>query len=80
MLIWEHDTNIFTKWMNKTLEIKTNGEEMNEKAPKSGNALRAFGKLLGNAAYGDTIRGDHQDNIQLSKVLRINVNFWKKMS
>ena len=70
MLIWEHDTNIFTKWMNKTIEIKNNGEEMNEKVPKSGNALGSFGKLLENAAYGDTIRGDHQDNIQFIKSIK----------
>ena len=64
MLIWNHETNIFTKWTNKTLEIKQKEEEMNTKLENSGNAYRAFGKLLGNAAYGDTIRGDHNDNIQ----------------
>ena len=70
MLIWNFDTNIFAKWMNKTLEIKNKGEEMNQKASKSGDALRSFGKLLGNAAYGDTIRGDHQDNIQFIKNIK----------
>ena len=75
MLIWDHDTNIFEKWMNKTLEIKQKGEDMNEKVPGSGDAYRAFGKLLGNAAYGDCIRGDHNENVQFIKNIKDQQEF-----
>ena len=50
--------------MNKTLEIKDEGEAMNKIKPKSGEALRNFGKTLGNSSYGQTIKKDQVDSIQ----------------
>jgi hypothetical protein len=64
MLIWDKSAKVFEKWMNKTLEIKDEGEAMNKIKPKSGEALRNFGKTLGNSSYGQTIKKDQVDSIQ----------------
>ena len=58
MLIWEKSSKIFEKWMNKTLKLKDKGEK------KGLEALRKFAKDLGNGAYGQTIKKDHNENIQ----------------
>ena len=64
MLIWDKKAKIFEKWMNKTLEIKDDGEKLNNIKKGSGEALRSFGKGLGNSAYGQSIKKDHDDTIQ----------------
>ena len=64
MLIWDKKGKIFEKWMNKILEIKNEGETLNDTKKESGEALRLFGKGLGNSAYGQTIKKDHDDTVQ----------------
>ena len=64
MLIWDESAKIFEKWMTKTLEIKEEGEKLNDTQKGTGEAMRAFGKGLGNSAYGQTIKNDHDDNVQ----------------
>ena len=46
------------KWMEVTLRLKEEGEV------KGSEAMRNFGKLLGNSAYGQTLMGNHQDIVQ----------------
>ena len=64
MLIWDKSAKIFEKWMTKPLEIKEEGEILNDTQKGTGEAKRAFGKGLGNSAYGQTIKKDHDDNVQ----------------
>ena len=65
MLIWDKSSKIFEKWINKTLLMKEEGENMSKNNNnKSGDALRSFAKLLANGAYGQTIKKDHDSNIQ----------------
>jgi ATP-dependent DNA helicase PIF1 len=45
-LRWREGGMIFSKWMNKTLQWKMEGEKTDNLA------LRSFGKLMGNSSYG----------------------------
>ena len=64
MLIWEKSAKIFEKWMNKTLQIKNKGEDLNIIQKGSGDSFRQSGKDLGNSAYGQTLKKDHDDVVQ----------------
>ena len=64
MLVWEKSCKLFEKWMNKTLKIKKEGDDKNSICKGSGEALRNFGKLLGNGTYGQMIRRVFNDVIE----------------
>ena len=64
MLIWDKSSKVFRNWMIKCLEIKAEGERLNNIEKGLGEAIRAFGKLLANASYGQTIKKDHDSIIQ----------------
>ena len=80
MLIWDKSAKVFEKWMNKTLEIKDEGEAMNTIKPKSGEALRNFGKRLGNSSYGQTIKKIKLTVFNLLMELKVKINTWMKMN
>ena len=65
LMYWKEHEFVFHKWMQKTLELKEEGNKMNDIEAGSGDALRAFGKLLGNASYGQNLRHDHQEVVQM---------------
>ena len=64
VLYWTEHTFIFHDWMEQTLKWKHEGDEMNRRNAGSGDALRAFGKLQGNATYGQNLRHDHDEVVQ----------------
>jgi hypothetical protein len=65
MLYWSKSELIFKDWMDTTLKLKTDGDELNAKEDGSGDALRAFGKALGNSTYGQTLKNDYDDVIRM---------------
>jgi len=75
ILYWTQQDNIFEKWMNFTLELKDEGSKINKECKGSGDGLRTFGKLLGNSAYGQTIKADHNDNIQFINNIEDQLKF-----
>ena len=64
MLICDKSAKVFEKWMTKTLEIKEEGEKLNDIQKGTSEAMRSFGKGLGNSAYGHIVKKDHDDNVQ----------------
>jgi hypothetical protein len=78
MLYWTHKAKIFEKWMNLTLMLKEKGNKMNEKVKGSGDALYQFGKHLGNDAYGQTIKNDHDDVIQFINNVNDQMKFMEE--
>jgi ATP-dependent DNA helicase PIF1 len=51
ILIWPRKTKIYEQWIDKCFELKEKGERENNRA------MRSFGKLLSNTAFGSTLKG-----------------------
>jgi len=69
---------LFEQYMEIALQFKRKGDQMNSKEPGTGEAIRSFGKLLGNGLYGWTLQKNEHVSTIICKEIKDFSDFFQK--